>query len=217
MLFIAFGTVLTAGNLGYEVDDVFELWPVVLVVIGLAKLSSSLWGGLFWILAGVLFLVPRFYSRVDVGDLWPLLLILIGLRVATRSFDDRRRRRSSAPVAAPDDKIRLTAVFATRRRRVTSRAFRGGDVVAILGGGEVDLTEALPAGGQAVLEVLALWGGVDVRVPPEWRVSLEITAVMGGAEDARDAAELAAVEPGGRRPHLVVRGFTMMGGVDVRS
>lgn len=220
LIFIVFGTVLTLGNLGYDVDDVLELWPVVFVVVGLARLSRSLWGGLFWILAGVVLLVPRFAPRVDIGDLWPLFLILIGLRVATRSFAGRRRRRA-APVTAASDTIRLTAVFATRRRRVTSRAFRGGEVAAILGGAEVDLTEAWPAGGRAVLDVLALWGGVDVRVPLDWRVSLEVTAVMGGVEDTRDAGEVAAAaaaaEPAGDRPHLVVKGFTMMGGVDVRA
>ena len=66
LVFIALGAVLTLGNLGYEVDGVLRFWPVVLVLIGLAKLSDSLWAGLFWILAGA---VAEFFGQASFFDI----------------------------------------------------------------------------------------------------------------------------------------------------
>lgn len=84
---------------------------------------------------------------------------------------------------------------------------------------------------RAVLDVLALWGGVDLRVPRSWNLNLDVTPIMGGAEDNRDTETPASsfiddgdepetITPGARdseAPCLTIRGLALMGGVDVRS
>lgn len=229
LVLVALGTLATLSNLGYDFDTVFEYWPVALILIGGAKLAyGSVPSGIFWVLAGALFLIPRFVDRLGIGDLWPGLLILIGLRMAWRSLGGSPRPRRTARRSVDENEVRLVAFFSSRKQRVETRQFRGGDLVAILGGCELDLHGAWPAGGTAVLDVIALWGGIDVKVPAHWQVSLEVTAVMGGAEDNRrtgDAAFLASGDVAredesgfaeGEKPHLVVRGMALMGGVDVR-
>ncbi len=224
LVLVALGILATLGNLGYDFGAVLEYWPVALIAVGVARLASgSVSSGLFWVLAGGLFLIPKAVDRVGFEDLWPALLILIGLRIALRSFGGPRRRRV-ARSSGDEDAVRLVAFFSSRKHKVDSRQFRGGELMAILGGCELDLHGAWPADGTAVVDVIALWGGVDVKVPLHWQVSLEVTPIMGGAEDNRksdDAASLAAGDGAGfadgEKPHLVVRGMALMGGVDVRT
>ena len=96
-------------------------------------------------------------------------------------------------------------------RKVSSQEFRGGDVTAIMGGAEIDLRQARLAGGEAVVEVLVMWGGVDFFVPPDWKVTVEAVPFMGGIEDTT------RLSPGEVRGHLVIRGLVVMGGVEVKN
>jgi hypothetical protein len=222
---------MTLANLGLDVDAALEYWPVILILVGIGKLAAvSIRAGLFWVLAGALLLVPKLTDRVDLGDLWPALLVLLGLGLVTRSLGGSSERAPRPSRAESVDEMRLFAFFASPKRRVTSQRFRGGNLVALLGGCEIDLREAGLEDSAATLEVLAMWGGIALRVPKEWKVSLDVTPVMGGAEDNRTSAE-ASFEPDDgvetpRRageaaleetPHLLVRGLALMGGVDIRT
>ena len=51
-------------------------------------------------------------------------------------------------------------------RRSNSQTFEGADLTAVMGGCEIDLRQASMApGGEAVIDVFAFWGGIDVKVP----------------------------------------------------
>jgi hypothetical protein len=89
-----------------------------------------------------------------------------------------------------------------------SQAFRGGSVLAILGGVSLDLREATLAPG-ATLSVHALLGGVAIRTPAEWRVELRAHALFGGvAAPGRSSVDDDA-------PTLVVDGLAALGGIAV--
>ncbi len=60
------------------------------------------------------------------------------------------------------------------------------------------------------MDVFVVMGGVQIRVPPDWVVSNQIVAVMGGVEDKSTGTR-------DTRNRLVLRGFVMMGGVEVKS
>jgi hypothetical protein len=88
---MAFGLALAAAGVylavtGYSIFYVFDLWPLLLIGLGL----SGIFGGCcrrgrrsgFWLLAfGIWFALPRF---TDLGyhDTWPLLLVAIGGLIA---------------------------------------------------------------------------------------------------------------------------------------
>jgi predicted membrane protein len=96
-------------------------------------------------------------------------------------------------------------------RTVASQDFRGGELSAFMGGGKLDLRGATLAGGQAVVSVFALMGGFEIFVPEAWNVIVEVTPFMGGVDiKARTSTDPSA-------PRLVVRGFVMMGGVDIKN
>jgi hypothetical protein len=67
------------------------------------------------------------------------------------------------------DELALVAIFDGIELTSRATAFRGGSMLAWLGGIAVDLRAATLAP-EAHLSVTALLGGVAIRVPPEWRV-----------------------------------------------
>ena len=92
-----------------------------------------------------------------------------------------------------------------------SRDFRGGDLTAIMGGCDIDLREASIAGGEAVLEVFAMWGGITLRVPETWTVVNKVLPVLGGVDQKTRTSGAAVPQT------LVVRGAVLMGGVEIRN
>lgn len=107
------------------------------------------------------------------------------------------------------DELRLVAIQDGIDLTSRARAFRGGSMLAWLGGISVDLREATLAP-DARLEVGSLFGGIAVRVPPSWRVESTVKAIGGGvtvppAPEAEDA------------PTLRLEGFTAFGGIAVAA
>ena len=148
------------------------------------------------------------YFDMDLRDFWPLLLIGVGGHLVWQAFSPdapgQRGVDDSAMVSA-------VAVMGGFDRRLTSTEFRGGELTAIMGGGKLDLREATMADGQAVVNVFALMGGFEIIVPETWSVRVEVTPFMGGTEDKTRTS------PGPSAPRLVVRGFVMMGGVEIKN
>ena len=79
--------------------------------------------------------------------------------------------------------------------------------VAILGGGELDLTRSAP-GEDARLTAIALLGGIDVRVPEGARVAMSGLSLLGGRE--------VKVVPGDG-PVIRIRAIAILGGVAVAT
>jgi predicted membrane protein len=79
-----------------------------------------------------------------------------------------------------------------------------------MGGIELDLRAAGTATGEAVIDVFVMWGGVEIWVPPDWAVSNEVNLLMGGAEDRSTGAQ-------GATHRLIVRGFVVMGGLEIKT
>jgi predicted membrane protein len=225
----AAGVLFTLDNLHIlRARDYLQFWPLVLVAIGLVHLSQAdtgagMLGGGIWILAGGLLLANRIgLVHANVWNLWPLLLVLVGARIALQTISTGAPRAgglaavqgegTNAPAGGDAGSlVSAVAVMGGFDRRVTSHAFRGGELTAFMGGGKLDLRDALPADGQAIVNVFALMGGFEIFVPETWSVSLEVTPFMGGVEDkARTSTSPSA-------PRLIVRGFVMMSSVEIKN
>jgi len=128
---------------------------------------------------------------------------LVGMIVAAAFFKRVVRSRGDAE----SDELALVAILDGVELESRSKAFRGGSMLAWLGGIDVDLTDAELAPG-ARLSVHALFGGIDVTIPPTWRVESDTKALMGGI-DARGAQD----DPDA--PVLVLEGMAVFGGIDV--
>ena len=207
----AAGLLLTADNLDLVVAERYlRWWPVVLIAIGAMKLmapGTRIFGTVLtivgaWILAFNLRLID-----FTIFDLWPLILIGIGVMMvgrATNVIGD------PAEAVANFTKGEGLALFASRRIESTSRDFRGSSLSAILGSYELDLTGADITNGPAIVNVFAFWGGIEIFVPEKFEVIGEVTPVMAGFEvQARGVAD--------PTKRLIIRGFAMMAGVEVKT
>ena len=93
--------------------------------------------------------------------------------------------------------------------RNTSKDYKGGKVTAIMGGVDIDLRNAVIKK-NATLEVFALMGGVEVKVPRGWVVKSQAVVFLGGIENKADDVTKAGA------PTLTLVGNVVMGGVEVK-
>lgn len=93
-----------------------------------------------------------------------------------------------------------------------SRWARKNTVVAVMGGVDLDFREAVLGPGVTEVRVYALWGGVDVIVPPGLNVEVNGLAIMGGFDHIADDA---SHDP--MAPTLRVTGVACMAGVDIST
>jgi predicted membrane protein len=113
---------------------------------------------------------------------------------------------------AVEDTIESTSIFSGTKRIVHSKNFKGGSIVAIMGGVEINLLNA-DMQSPAVLDITSIMGGARIIVPSNWQVKSEITTIMGGVEDKRPLMQVAEGSP----KLLILKGTTIMGGIDIKS
>jgi predicted membrane protein len=213
LIIVTLGVLWTLDSLGIaDAEYYIRYWPSALIALGAAKLwhvhrgRGSAFGGVVLIIIGsVLLLDDLVPASIDLFDLWPLLLVLLGSSLIWRSINGR--------VAAPNDAnstLSAVAVLGGVNRGNNSGAFRGGDLTAVMGGCEVDLRQAR-IDGEAVIDVFAMWGGIEIRVPEDWTVIGRVTPLLGGFEDKTRPPQTATAQ------RLVIRGFVIMGGVEVKN
>jgi hypothetical protein len=106
------------------------------------------------------------------------------------------------------DELSLIAVFDGIELKSRAKAFKGGSMVAWFGGIEVDLREAELVPG-ARLSVRTLFGGIEIKTPPSWRVESSVKAFAGGV----DAHTPARDDP--NAPVLTLEGSALFGGIAV--
>jgi hypothetical protein len=207
------GVLFTLDNLDIiRARDILRYWPVALLLVGVSQIlqarsSAGIIGGSIWIVLGGVLLGERLDLISNVFRFWPLLLVGVGAHVIWLSFN----RRDIQP-GERSERISAVAVLGGVDRRVISQSFQGGDVTAFMGGGKLDFREAtMPPGAEALMDVTTIMGGFELRVPETWDVIVEVVPFMGGYEDKTTHP----TDPSA--PRLRLRGFVMMGGVEIRN
>jgi predicted membrane protein len=85
------------------------------------------------------------------------------------------------------DRIDENSVFASHKLTLTSNNFRGGDVNAVFGDIEINLTNA-EIETMAKMYVNVVFGNLSLILPPHWQVNLSSSRVMGSIKDKRAEA-----------------------------
>lgn len=224
VIVIAMGLLFLLDNLGLvDMHRAFSFWPMLFVIVGTVKLcdtrtqSGTLLGaGLVGV--GILLML----DRMDIIDfnwrtMWPLVLIGLGGFLVAKALRSRGVPGASGAAAGlgmldgagEGEVVDVTAILGGYERRVSTQNFRGGEITAVMGGCELDMRGA-SIQGEAVINVFAFWGGVTIKCPPDWTVILMGTPILGGFE------EKTVVPPDGRK-RLIIRGYAIMGGVEIRN
>ncbi|MGN6178020.1 MAG: LiaF transmembrane domain-containing protein [Mucilaginibacter sp.] len=118
----------------------------------------------------------------------------------------------SSQTHSGDDVLDTVSVFGNIVKTVFSKNFRGGDVVNIFGGTELDLTQA-DINGRVIIDIVQIFGGSKIIVPSNWQVVSDTAAVFAGIDDKRIKAGVIQ-DP---NKILVIKGVSIFAGIDIRS
>jgi cell wall-active antibiotic response 4TMS protein YvqF len=180
--------------------DILQWWSVFLIAFGLAHLVERRWfAAAVMILFGLAFLpsVPHLYVR-QVLALTPLVITIGGVTLVMQAL---------RPPIKGATTFQAVAVMGGSGRTVGGNDVVSGDAIAVMGGCEITIA---PGTREAVVDVLAFWGGIEIRVPRGWTVESHVTPILGAFVDNTVATEASGAS------RLVVRGSVIMGAVDVK-
>jgi len=221
------GLLLLAFNfdiLPYGWKHVIFSWQILLIVIGVISIfgNDSRMPGMILILIGGFFLIPEiFVMHISFTRLfWPMILIIIGVMILSkRRINGKWRQKfehkfGQTDIPLPEEGyINEENIFSGSKHRVTNQVFRGGKITNVFGGSEIDLTQATLAEGKTELTIECIFGGVTLIVPADWKVVLNISAVLGGFSDKR----IVVKEPIDPNKVLIIRGSAIFGGGEIKS
>lgn len=234
LVIIAIGIVWLLNNLGITEVSLGNLittyWPVILVLMGLdllikerreseegSKEAGISRGRMIWVIVLValgLVILGRnlglysFSLSIVWAAFWPIVLILVGLALL---------RSSSGPGTAH------WAVMSGTELKNRGWKLEDGQYVALMGGIEMDLTVAEIPERDVTLNLTAVMGGIDIRIPDNLAIECQGTAVLGGFTFLHEegggifASRTYSHTPddAGKR-RLILRATAIMGGVDVK-
>lgn len=191
-----------------------DLWPLILVAMGYAKMKQpdvkGRPGGQALIAVG-LFLLLLSVGHGHMDQLMgPAILVAIGIFIVLSAL--KQNRRVPPELIGSEHFIQGTAIFSGYKHRILSQAFKGGEVTTIFGGIELDLRQAVMEGNQVRLDVFILFGGGELRVPEGWDVRVLASAIAGGIENKASALLTGTDE----RPCLVITGTVIFGGIEIK-
>lgn len=241
ILFLIIGGLLFADRSGVRFPDWFLSWPMILIGVGLfSGLRHNFKRGPWFILivVGGIFLADKVSEDLFLRPyFWPIIFIAAGLYIITggkrfgkrRGLDDEAGNITDLPFQdVPNDNtsnaaytnnaftdttdvIDITAIFSGVKKNVLSKNFKGGDVVAIMGGSEINLTKADIAT-KAVIDIFTMFGGTKIIVPPDWDVQSNVVAIFGGVDDKRPPSSITNLSK-----VIYLEGTCIFGGIEIRS
>jgi predicted membrane protein len=212
LIVILLGVLFTLDNLNLLDTSLYiRYWPALLLAYGVYRLIEPgnpphfVPGVVFTLLGGILFL-NALHFHLTIGQYWPMLLVFIGFMIISHAY-----RRDQAVSADTSSVVSAFAFLSGVERTCRTQNFRGGELTSIMGGCEIDLRQAGMQAEEAVINTFCMMGSIEIRVPDNWAVSLEILPLLGGCEDHTET------HGDGSRKHLIIKGLAVMGGIEVRN
>ncbi len=235
ILAVLAGLLLLGFNMNI-IDDswrhIIFSWQMLLITIGLINVfeKDSFLTGIILLIVGSIFLATEF---LDVPFklwqiFWPVLLMGIGAVVIFKhrfpmfnkkngrfGIHNRFNENYSEVDLTESGTISQTNIFGGSNKIFNSPVFKGGKIVNIFGGGEINFRETQLAPGRIVLDITCIFGGQEIIVPSDWIVTFEMSAVLGGVEDKRYI--LPKTEGMIPESELIIKGLAVFGGVELKS
>lgn len=176
------------------------LWPVLLILLGLFMVFKPR---------------RRFNPKAEYWKKWHHHRhhqMHHGMHGYTKHH--RHDWTGAATDETPDgDYLNSVSFMAGVKKNILSKKFRGGDVVNIFCGAQIDLTQA-DFEGTATLEVTQIFGGTRLLVPANWEVKSETVTFCGGIEDKRPLPQVGTADT---KKVLMLVGTTVFGGIEIKS
>ena len=232
------GILLVLRNIGFPFPTFLFSWPMILIAVGIfSAIKDKFTNNTWWILIalGTFFLISREFPDLELGDFfWPAIVIAIGLSILlckntwminkskkTYTSDSTSSFQPAEPMGTTEtndttgskgeDVLDAAAIFGVVKKNIYSKNFKGGEIVSVFGGAEVNLLHA-DFTGEMKLEIVNVFGATTLFVPPHWQIRTEAAAILGAIEDKR--REPTAIQTD---KVLIIEGFVLFGGIDIKS
>jgi hypothetical protein len=145
-------------------------------------------------------------------DLIPITHDLVVVSPSTQAVSPTAAQSYQVETSsATSEPERLVAIFGGSTRKGKWRIRKHTQALAVFGGVDLDLREAIFE--DPVVEISGLWmfGGLDIKVPAGIEVRDQVMGIFGGS----DVTDLGDHQPGA--PTLVIKGLALFGGVSVKG
>jgi predicted membrane protein len=205
--------------LPFEITHVIFSWRFILFIIGIVILinSNNKVLGIILTTLGGLLLFPRMFPDIDIDGklILGIVIIALGIYVIFRSSGGKFQPNFGGMSGRINkDFIDDIAIFGGGTKVLTSNSFKGGNITAIFGGSEIDLTACKLAEGNNVLNITAIFGGSTIIVPRDWNVLLNVTPLFGGFSNKIRREPNLVID---QSRALIIKGVAMFGGGEIKS
>ena len=218
---IAIGVLWILERLNFIPDaweDIFISWQMLLIGIGVFSIiGGNKTTGTVLILVGSFFLIDEVYEipRTIRQIGWPVIIISIGVIMLVT----HGRRKNEPFINTEKSKQGMDyfddfVIFGGREIFINSLHFVGGKTTSLFGGTEYDLRQAQLSENGALIECVSVFGGCSFKVPPDWTIKNEVTAVFGAFTDKRGSTFGQIISNPSKT--LIIRGFSAFGGVEIK-
>lgn len=224
IIIILGGSLMLGFNHGF-IDDSYRhivySWQMLLIAIGIVELfdKERFATGIILLLVGGAFMIKKLvgYDEYFMKAFWPTLIILFGLMIIFRNvfFKNRMKffkREMNCDSESNVDKLEEINIFGGSKKRYNNKKFKGGSMINIFGGSELNLYEADLEPGPNVLECVNIFGGMVLIVPNDWTIRLEMVSVFGGFADKRHHYDMNNADK-----ILVIKGVSIFGGGEIKN
>jgi hypothetical protein len=218
VILIAVGAIFLIDNLHLMPGrDLWEYWPVALMIAGAFKMADAqvpagrAMGGILLIGGGIVLASNLGLIPINADDLWPLALIAAGVYMLvnrTGFLWDGGKGKYTFTLQSE------AAVFGGGKRKINDVDFKFAKFDAVFGGFEIDLREANIMGDSATIEINAVCGGAEVKIPLNWSAVVQAAGVFGGIND-NTIQPNAATTPNFKR--LYIKGAAVFGGINIKN
>lgn len=185
-----------------------EWWPLGLIIASVLMLVSNA-RNFIWSIALFTIGLLLILNNLDITDvnLFSLILPVIIIAVGLSVLINKTTKPRSASTADEDN---IAAIFGGLENSNKSSDYQGGKVSAFFGGVSLDLRDA-KIKKEATLNVSTLCGGIEIKVPREWRVQSNVFPILGGIENKSEGSK------DSKSPVLIITGNIMLGGVEIKT
>lgn len=223
-VFIILIGLLFLGKAFGLVDNIlFKGWWTLFIILPSVYSIISIgirWHNLFMLCLGSLLLLKTngYIEDVDLGYLIiSFILLSVGISFFTRSNGEQGsfyNKKYSQKNLKSDEYIDVVEVFSGCEKKYISNTFKGGSIITIFGGAEVDLSE-VNIQETVVIKCIAIFGGIDIMIPDNYRVKEEVTNIFGGTDIHYAKNRKQAQVYTDDNKVIVINGISIFGGIDV--
>ncbi|AIM37672.1 hypothetical protein KO02_14045 [Sphingobacterium sp. ML3W] len=111
-----------------------------------------------------------------------------------------------------EDVLNVNSIFASVKKFILSKNFRGGNIACMFGSVSIDLTQA-DITDVAVIDAFQMFGSAKITVPANWTVYSNVSSVFGDVDDRRYTLGLSR-DPSKK---LYITGTCLFGNLTIRN